>query len=106
MLKVSEYSLPLNEIIYFENNELLIDRKAILSLVDRSSPANQYKPSIAKREANKLNTQVRHKNWQKAYRELKRKKSDMSDSWCALQIAKMPIGKNYSPETIRKNMKK
>ncbi len=105
-LKVSEYSLLLNEIIYFENSGIKIDQKAIFNMVDRSPPANRYDPSIARREVNKLDTQARHKGWQKAYRELKRKNSDRSDNWYALQIVNMHIGKNYSPETIRKNMKK
>lgn len=75
-------------------------------MIDRPLSSNQYKPSIARREVNKLDTQTRHKGWQKAYRELKRKNPNKSDNWCALQIAKMPIGKGKSQETIRKNMKK
>jgi hypothetical protein len=105
-LKASGYFLPLNEVVFFDEDQLTIDWKATFSMVDRPSPSNRYKPSIARREVNKLDTQTRHKGWQKAYRELKRKNSDRSDNWCALQIAKMPIGKNYSSETIRKNMKK
>ncbi len=105
-LKASGHFLALNEIVYFENNGIQIDQGAVINMVDRPPSSNRYKPSIARREVNKLDTQARYKGWQKTYRELKRKNSDRSDNWCALQIAKMPIGKNYSSETIRKNMKK
>lgn len=75
-------------------------------ILDHLSHTVPHKPSSARHETNKLNTQSRHKSWQKAYRELKRTHPGKSDRWCAIQISNMPIGKTYKAETIRKNMKK
>ena len=103
-LKVSGHTLALIEVVYFKSNHLLVDEEAIINMVDMP-PTERYKPSIARREANKLKTQERYKRWQKAYRELKVERPEKSGNWCALQISKMPIGKNHGSETIRKNMK-
>jgi hypothetical protein len=105
-LKTSGHSLPLIEAIYFTDGQLQIDQEAIINLIDRPPPSDRYNPSIAKREARKLDTQARHKGLQRAYRELKRKHPEQSDNWCALQISRKPIGQGFSSETIRKNMKK
>ncbi|MFQ5637714.1 MAG: hypothetical protein ACE5IR_06925 [bacterium] len=105
-LKASEHPLSLNEIVFLDGHQLKIDRAAILDLIDRPPTSDRYIPSIARREARKLETQAIYKSWQKAYRTLKRKNSDKSDNWCALQIAKMDIAQGRGSETIRKNMKK
>ena len=104
-LKVSDHFLTLNEIIYFENSEIKIDRAVIFNMVDRSPPTKKYKPSIARREANKLDTQEMYKSWQKAYRKIKKERRNMSDVWYSQQIAKMSIAQRRSADTIRKNMK-
>lgn len=78
-LKTSGHSLQLSEVVCFECNQLQIDRTAILNMVDRPLPSNRYNSSIARREANKLDTQARHKGWQKAYRKLKREHPGKSD---------------------------
>ena len=59
----------------------------------------------AKREARKLVTSAMHGSWQKEFRKLKKKRSNMSDTWYSQQIAKMEIANGRSAETIRKNMK-
>jgi hypothetical protein len=105
-LKISNHFLPLVEVLYFDKNEIQIDRETILRMVDKSSPSDQYQPSTARRETRKLDTQARNKSWQKAYLELKRKRSTMSDVWYSQQIAKMDIAQGRSAETIRKEMKK
>ncbi|MFQ5443581.1 MAG: hypothetical protein ACE5EK_03080 [Nitrospinales bacterium] len=105
-LKTSGHILPLNEIIFFESNELQIDREAILNMVDRSPPTDRYQPSIARREARKLKTQEMYKSWRKAYQELKKNRRNMSDTWYSQQIAKMDVAKGRDSETIRRNMKK
>lgn len=104
-LKVSGGLLPLIEVVHLESDKLQIDQAAIINMVNRPPSSDRYEPSIAKREANKLKTQARHKGWQKAYRKLKRKNPGRSDNWCALQIARMSIGKGFQSETIRKNLK-
>ena len=108
-LRVSGHSLPLSEVVNFEDNHPIIDRAAILGMVDLppvSESAGRYQSSSARRDARKLDTQAMHERWRKAYRILARKHRDKSDVWCSLQIAKNenPLGR--SAETIRKHMKK
>lgn len=108
-LQASGHSLPLIEAVYFQGKKLQVDKNAIIKIVDRPPPPETksgYQPSDVRREARKLKTQARNKDWYKIYLQLKREHPEMSDNWCALQIAKMPIGKGFSSETIRKNMKK
>jgi hypothetical protein len=59
-----------------------------------------------RQEARKLQTQAVHTKWQQEYRQLRRRRPEMSDVWCSQQIAKIDIGKGRSAETIRKHMKK
>lgn len=67
---------------------------------------NRYTPTTARREARKLDTQDIYRNWQKEYQALKKRRPDMSDVWYSQQIARMPIARSSSAETIRKHMKK
>jgi len=86
----------------YKNNQI----KRNQSLSDCPPHPDGHKPVNARREVSKLNTQARHKSWQKAYRDLKKENPGMSDNWCAIQITRNQIGKKFSSETIRKNMKK
>jgi hypothetical protein len=61
--------------------------------------------STVRRDARRLDTEEFHKRLQKAYREAKKAHPDMTDSWYSKYIAKMPIAKKRSSETIRRNMK-
>lgn len=106
-LKVSGHSLPLNEVVIFEGDQPGIDRAAILDLVDMppvSQSSDRYKPSTARRESSKLDTQARYAGWQKAYRALKKQRKDMSETWYSQQIAKMDISKGRDAGTIKKHM--
>ncbi len=105
-LMSSGHSLLLTDVIYSEGGQLQIDRDIILALVDRepSEAADSYNPSTARREANKLGTQEMYKSWNKAYRESKKERPGMSKVWYSQQIAKMPIAKGKSPDTIRKQI--
>jgi hypothetical protein len=85
----------------FKKNQI----KRNQSLSNRPPHAKGHKPSNARREVSKLNTQARYKSWQKAYRELKKTHPGKSDSWYAQKIAKMDIAQDRNSETIRKNMK-
>lgn len=99
--------VPLAEFIEFHEGKYALDDAMVRRLVDATTTAdNRYTPSNAKREARKLNTQARYKSWQKAYRDLKKRRRDMSDTWCSMQIAKMDIAHGRDSETIRKHMKK
>lgn len=98
--------LPLIELIKYHDGTYSFDDAMIHQLVDSVTTAdNRYTPSNAKREARKLDTAAMHDSWQKEFRKLKKKRSNMSDTWYSLQIAKMEIANGRSAETIRKNMK-
>jgi hypothetical protein len=60
----------------------------------------------ARHEVRKLATQERYKRWQKEYRELRKRRPEMSDVWYSRQIARLPIGEGQSADTIRKHMTK
>jgi hypothetical protein len=105
-MMASGHSLPLIEVVYLVGNQLEIDQMALLNMVDRPPPSDRYNPSLARREARKLDTQTRYKGWQKAYRELKKTRRNMSDVWYSQQIEKMDIAEGRDSETIRKEMKK
>ncbi len=105
MLVAGGNQVPLVEFISYGEDSYSVDGAMVRMLVDASTTAdNRYTPSNAKREMRKQETQAMHKRWQKAYRDLRKTHKDKSETWCSQQIAKMPIGKNRSASTIKKNM--
>ena len=107
-LRVSSHCLPLTEAIVLENGQPELDRNAIMDLVDRPirHASNGGHPSTSQREASKRTTQARYASWREAYRKLRQKHRNMSDVWCARQIAKTDIAQGRSADTIRKQLKK
>jgi hypothetical protein len=98
--------LPLAELVRFGANGYSVDCEAIRQLVDAATMGDpRYTPSIARREARKLETQALHESWRKAYRELKRSHPGMSGVWYSQRIAKLDIAQWRSAATIRKHMK-
>lgn len=101
-------SLPLAELIEYQDGAYSLDGSMIRQLVDAATTAdNRHTPSNARREAKKLDTQNQYQEWQKAYRELykKHKLKNKSETWYSQQIAKMDISKGRDASTIKKNMK-
>jgi hypothetical protein len=99
--------IPLADLVGFHDGQYSVDVAMIQQLVDATTTADpRYTPTNAKREARKLETRARHESWRKAYRDLKKKRPNMSDVWCSQQIAKGKFGQGHSAETIRKHMKK
>lgn len=107
-LEINQYSIPINELLYFEDEQLLIDRLRVDDLLERAPQSNikGYTPSTDKRDLKKLQTQAMYKDWNDEYLRLKKEKSGRTDTWCSIQIAKMDIAQGKDSETIRKNMKK
>lgn len=98
--------LPLADCVTFDGNAYSLAGATIRLLVDAATTADKrYNPSNAKREARKLDTQAMYAEWQKAYRELKKKRKDMPDTWYAQQIAKQSVAKGRNADTIKKHMK-
>jgi hypothetical protein len=101
--------VPLADIITFGEDAYSVDRARVRMLVDDATTVeSRYIPSTTKRELSKLATQAMYKDWQKAYRELKRKHTHKSDVWYAQKIAKTKTinPKGRDADTIRKHMKK
>ena len=105
MLAAGGSVVPLADLIAYRTGAYSLDSARVGKLIDAATTAdNRYTPSNAKREARKVDTQAMYKDWQKAYRELKKKHKDMSETWYSQQIAKMDIAKGRSAGTIKKNM--
>jgi hypothetical protein len=100
-------SVPLAEVIEYHDNVYSLDSSKIRQLVDSATAVDpRYTPSTIKREARKQDTQAMYESWKKAYRNLRKKRPNISDVWYSQQIAKMDIAKGRSAETIRKRIKK
>jgi hypothetical protein len=97
---------PLVDLVGYHEGAFTLDTKEIRRLVDSSTAADPRHTTITdRREERKRGTQTRHEKWREAYLKLKKDHPDKSDTWCAIQISKMTIGKGFEVETIRKNMK-
>ena len=106
-LVAANNAVPLAELVGYRDGEYSVDGDMIRQLVDSATTANpRYTPSNARREARKLDTQAMYEAWRKAYRDLKKKRRNMTDVWYSRQIAKKDIANGRSAETIRKHMKK
>ncbi len=105
-LVAADRALSLVELVNYCNGEFSVDAAMVRKLVDSATTADpRYTPSKVRGEARKLDTQKRHKSWQKAYRDLKRRDPKRSDTQYAQKIAKLDIAAGRSAETIRKHMK-
>lgn len=109
-LEINDHHLPLEEVLFFEDAALAIDRMRIDQLIDKApgSDGKKYKPSTEKREAGKRKTEAMREDWREEYLKLRREYPDtvrFSDSWIAKKIAKLDIAQGRNSETIRKNMK-
>ncbi len=108
--EINNHSLLVEEVLFFENDELCLDSLRIHLLADKptTSKNGQYTPSTNIRELGKRKTAALHQDWNDAYINLRRQYPDAtshSDTWIAKQIAKKDIAQGRSVETIRKNMK-
>lgn len=106
MLMAGGNAVPLADLVAYRAGAYSLDSARVGQLVDAATTAdNRYTPSNAKREARKVDTQAMYKDWQKAYRELVKKRPNMPETWYAQQIAKQPASKGRNPSTIKKHMK-
>ena len=99
--------MPISELLYFENNALLIDEQIINEILNLPAISNEgrYTPNVSKREADKLKTLAMHQDWKDAYLNFLKTHPNKSDTWYSQQIAKLPSANKRSSETIRRNMK-
>ena len=94
------------DLVPFDEKRYVIHAPAVLQMVDTATTADPlYTPTAAKRESRKLDTQALYASWQKEYRSLRKKNTNKSDVWLSQQIARLPIAKGRSADTIKKHMK-
>ena len=106
-LVVDNNAVPLTDSVDFRDGTFSVDTAMFRQLVDTAITSDtRYTPSKARREARKLDTRGVYESWKKAYRDLKKQRSNRSDVWYAQQIAKMDVAAGRNAETIRKHMKK
>ena len=110
-LDINDHSLPLEEVLFFDNVALTLDRARIEQLLAKApnTIGKKYKPSTEQREAGKRKTEAMYEDWREEYLKLRHKYPNTvshSDNWVAKQIAKMKIAQDRDSETIRKQMKK
>jgi hypothetical protein len=104
-LTAGNSTIPLADLVSFEDGSFTVDAALVRQMVDTSPPADAlHTPTIAKREVRKADTQANYAVWQKEYRKLRKAKPGNTENWYAKQIEKTPAaqGRNYS--TIKKNM--
>ena len=101
-------AVPLQEMLCFEDEALVLDQPRIDELLNRRprDTSKTYRPDTTRREAGKLATQAMYQDWHDQYQALQREHPGKSDTWYSRQIAKLPVAQDKDPETIRKNMKK
>jgi hypothetical protein len=107
-LEINQHTVPVDEVLYFENQQLVIDQNKIDDLLNRESlsKGKKYTPSTTKREASKLETQAMYQDWKDEYLRLIGQHPNKTDRWYAAKISKMDIAKGRDAETIRKHMVK
>jgi hypothetical protein len=104
-LVVGRNQVPLADLVRFEDEGYAVDATIIRQFADTANTGDsRYTPSNARQEARKLSTKDLHESWRRAYRELKKRRPEMSDVWHSQQIAKQTISAGRSAETIRKHM--
>ena len=107
-LEINQYKKPIDELLYFDGQQFVIDQNSIDDLLNSESlnSGKKYTPSTIKREASKLETQAMYQDWQDAYLRLNKEYPNKANTWYAAKIFKMDIAKGRDAETIRKNMVK
>ena len=103
-LVINQHSIQIDELLYFENEELVLDRARIDGLLNCEplSKGKQYTPSTDRREARKLETQVMHQDWNDENLKLIKQNPHQNKTWRSLKISRMDIAKGRSAGTIRK----
>jgi hypothetical protein len=105
-LVAADREAPLAELVCYGDGKYSVDVAMIGQLVDSATGVGpRYMPTNAGREKRKSATQKMYKSWQKAYRDLRNRRPNMSDVWYARQIAKSNAAGGRSADTIRKHLK-
>lgn len=109
-LEINGHAVSIADSIYFDKGQLLIDREYIQSCSDNAPRDHKkaYTSSTTKQEAGSLKTEVRNKDIQQAYSDIRKKNPRSSfhtDQWVAKQISKLDIAQGCSVSRITRIMK-
>ena len=106
-LEINQHIAPVEEVLYFEGETLVIDRPRINDMLVAVAPGkdNRYTASTSKREDGKRNTEAMHQDWHDAYVRLQRQYPDKSAVWISKKIEAMPIAQGVKAATIYRKMK-
>jgi len=104
-LTAGNSTIPLADLVSFEDGSFAVDAVMVLQMVDTAPPADaRHTPTTAKREVRKAATLTMYAGWQKDYRKLLKTNPGKSDVWYAQQIAKADKEHVRDPSTIKKHM--
>jgi len=104
-LTAGNSTIPLADLINFDAAGFMLDAVLVRQMVDAAPQADlRHTPSIAKREARKVDTQAMYASWQKAYRKLRKTNPGKSVVWYATHISKTQIAQGRNASTIKKHM--
>ena len=104
-LTAGNSTIPLADLVNFEDDSFAVDAVMVRQMVDTAPPADpRHTPTTAKREVRKSDTQAMYVGWQKAYRKLLKTNPGKSDVWYAKQIEKTPAAQSRNYSTIKKHM--
>jgi hypothetical protein len=104
-LTAGNSTIPLADLVNFEDGSFAVDAALVRQMVDTAPPADpRHTPTTAKREVRKADTQAMYAGWQKEYRKLLKTNPGKSDVWYAQQIAKSDKEHVRDPSTIKKHL--
>lgn len=99
-LEINNSLVPIEDILFFEEGRLTLDKLRIDELVNSGArkQGKAYTPSTDKCEERKMKTIAKHQDWQDAYLVLKAEKPNRTKTYYAKEIAKTDIaqGKNFA----------
>ena len=103
-LVINQHSVQIEEVLYFENEQLVLDDARINDLLNKKPirKGKLYTPSTDKCEARKLATQAMYKDWNDENLKLIKLFPKKNKTWRSNKISKMDIAKDRSAGTIRK----
>ncbi len=100
---------PVRELVTLTESGLEVNREELVWFADHpvgSSEARGYKPTKAKRESRKLDTQKRYAEWQRLAKGYHATHPNISDREIAQHISRLPKWKGTNSDTIRRHLKK
>jgi hypothetical protein len=105
-LEVNQHAIPLAELMFVENGEVVLDQPRIESVLSlKVKPADKpYDSNRNKRESQKQATAAMRQDWRDAHLRLKRKQPGKSKKWYSIRIASLPVALGRDAETIRRQL--